>query len=138
MTSPVTGAGNPTGKAFVVVVDDDPANRRLMRGILELEGYRVLAKASGEECWDWMQSYSGTIDALVTDVRMPGMSGKELADLVMKGRPEIKILFVTGFSDFSAWELVGNGDPQEHILQKPFDNDALLRKVAALLAVRHP
>ncbi|HKP95236.1 MAG TPA: response regulator [Fibrobacteria bacterium] len=126
-------AGLETEKAAIVVVDDDQANRRLMAGILELNGYRVRSNSSGEECWEWIRNHPDEFDLLVTDVRMPGMNGLELANLVRAFQPDTKILFVTGFTDFSPRELVTSGDPQDFILQKPFDNGALLRKVETLL-----
>jgi CheY-like chemotaxis protein len=126
---------SPSEKAAIVVVDDDPANRRLMTGILELDGYRAYPMSSGEEGLDWIKRHPDGFDLLVTDVRMPGMNGLELATLVREIMPDVKILFVTGFSDFSPKELVKSGDPHDYILQKPFGSNALLRKVEALLSI---
>ncbi|MDB5047108.1 MAG: Blue-light-activated protein [Fibrobacteres bacterium] len=127
------GQISPPENVTIVVVDDDPANRRLMSGILELEGYRTYPMASGEEGLAWMEKHPEDFDILITDVRMPGMNGLQLAALVGQFRPDLEILFVTGFSDFSPMELVKSGDPVDHILQKPFGNSALLRKVEFLL-----
>jgi CheY-like chemotaxis protein len=119
----------------VVLVEDDPANRRLMKGILELGGFRVHPMSSGEEGLDWIQANPGGFELLITDVRMPGMDGLELAKRVRNVKPGVRILFVTGYSDFSPRELVQSGNPGDFILQKPFENSALLRKALAALTM---
>jgi two-component system, cell cycle sensor histidine kinase and response regulator CckA len=131
--SPGTGINPPERARVVIVVDDDEANLRLMASILELNGFQVHRMPSGHAAFAWIQANPIAFDLLVTDVRMPEMSGLELAGLVLKTRPGARILFVTGYSDFSPSELVASGDPRDHILQKPFGPVALIQKVQALL-----
>jgi CheY-like chemotaxis protein len=129
------GRVQTAGNASVVLVEDDPANRRLMKGILELGGFRVHPMCSGEEGLEWIHANPDGFELLITDVRMPGMNGLELANQVRSVKPGARILFVTGFSDFAPKELVQSGNPGDFILQKPFENSALLRKALAILTM---
>jgi two-component system cell cycle sensor histidine kinase/response regulator CckA len=115
----------------LLVVEDDDVLRGLIRTMLETGGYDVLTARSGEEALAFAEAFGAGIDALVTDVIMPGMRGPELAGRLRALRPELRVVFVTGYSD----------DPPEHdlrpgdlLLTKPFGMEALLGAVSAVLS----
>jgi CheY-like chemotaxis protein len=99
---------------------------------LEARGYRVLVAASGAEALGVAAPPTERIDLLVTDVIMPGMSGREVALLLGPAHPHMKVLFVSGYPDES---IVHHGvlDPGVAFLQKPFTAQTLAQKVRAVL-----
>lgn len=119
----------------IAVVDDELVNRRLMTEILRLHGFRFKAFSSGEQALEWIECNLQGFDLLVTDVRMPGMNGKELAEKVRAIKPEALILFVTGYSDFTSMELTNGFEATMQILQKPFGSGDLIRKIKALFPI---
>jgi len=106
--------------------------RNLSCEILEMNGYRVLAAADGEEACRVCEAYSGEIHLMITDVVMPQMSGREVAEHVSKKRPDMQVLYMSGYTDDS---VVRHGVLDEKIpfLQKPFTPDSFARKVRELL-----
>jgi two-component system cell cycle sensor histidine kinase/response regulator CckA len=121
----------PTSPGTVLVAEDEAMVRALVREVLEREGYAVLAAGSGEEALEIAQRRRGPIDALVTDIVMPGMRGSELAARLTSVRPETRVLFMSGYSDDDvAQDLLRAGGA---FLPKPFDPDLLLAKLSALL-----
>jgi PAS domain S-box-containing protein len=125
------------GNETVLLVDDDEGVRALIGTILRAGGYRVLEAADGDEALRAARGYAGPIHLLVTDVVMPRMSGRRLADALAAERPDLKILFASGYSE----EIVGrhgileaNGD----YLAKPFGPNALARKVREVLDAGRP
>jgi two-component system, cell cycle sensor histidine kinase and response regulator CckA len=107
----------------ILLVDDQDEVRSLVRRILEARGYHVLVAASGDDALRLTVQYTGTIDLLVTDVVMPGMSGLEVALLLAAAHPQMKVLYLSGY-------------PLEAgvtFLQKPFTAEALARKVREVL-----
>jgi two-component system, cell cycle sensor histidine kinase and response regulator CckA len=123
----------PRGRETVLLTEDEEAVRRLTKTILESNGYRVLEAASGDEALSLYKQHAGPVDLIVTDVVMPRMSGRELAEKLKSLRPGIKILYVSGYTDDA---IVRHGllDQRMSFLQKPFTPDALLRKVRDVLA----
>jgi CheY-like chemotaxis protein len=120
------------GTETVLVVEDQEQVRRVTRKVLEARGYRVLVATNGPQALELSEEYKGTIDILVTDVMMPGMSGRDVAVRLAKRRPKMRVLFVSGYADES---IVHHGvlEPGVALLQKPFTADELARKVRDVL-----
>lgn len=107
----------------ILLVDDQDEIRSLIRRILEARGYHVLVAASGDDALRLTVQYTGTIDLLVTDVVMPGLSGLEVALLLAPAHPKMRVLYLSGYP-------LERGDA---FLQKPFTAEALARKVREVL-----
>ena len=115
----------------LLVVEDDAVIRQLMTETLEEFGYSCLAAAGADEAIPQLLS-TQPIDLLITDVGLPNMNGRQLAEIARQHRPGLKILFITGYAEIA----VVRADflPQgAHILAKPFGLDALGAKVGELL-----
>jgi two-component system cell cycle sensor histidine kinase/response regulator CckA len=121
------------GSETVLVVEDEAALRTLARQILEANGYSVLEAASGMEALVTAQGYSGPIHLLLTDVVMPGMSGPELAERLRSVRPELAVLFMSGYTD-DALGHHGALTPGTLLIQKPFKEERLTRQLREALA----
>ncbi|MGE5570026.1 MAG: ATP-binding protein, partial [Rhodospirillales bacterium] len=124
----------PQGSETVLVVEDEEGVRKLVRSVLELNGYRVLEADSGETAMEISAAHDEKIDLLVTDVVMPKMSGRELADALGLLRPDIKVLFLSGYADRAIIEH-GILDTGAAFMQKPFTPQDLARKVREVLDV---
>ena len=122
----------PSGDSTVLLVEDEDAVRRLASRVLVRSGYRVLTAASGDEAMEVASRYDGTIDLLMTDVVMPGMSGRELAELLMPLQPGMRLLYSSGYTE-DAIVRHGVSSHQTAFLEKPFTPSALLRKVREVL-----
>jgi PAS domain S-box-containing protein len=120
------------GAETILLVEDEAGLRKLAREMLLKQGYRVVQASGGPEALRmWGQNPEG-IDLLLTDVVMPQMSGRELADQLKAARPDLKVLYMSGYThDVIARH--GVLDSETAFLQKPFTHDALGRKVRALL-----
>ncbi len=120
------------GSETVLVVEDVAAVRAVTRQMLERHGYRVLEASNGATALSLAQQHQSAIHLLVTDVVMPEVSGRELADQLVQLRPDMKVLFMSGYTDDA---IVRHGILQEGIayLQKPFTPDTLARKVRVVL-----
>jgi len=124
----------PRGTETVLVVDDDPSIRRLIRDILEPLGYRLIFASDGEEALRLAQEAGGPVDLLLTDVVMPNMNGKQLADAFHQSYPRAKVIFMTGYTDEAVYQQ-GDLRPQDVLIQKPLSPAKLagiLRKVLDL------
>jgi PAS domain S-box-containing protein len=112
----------------VLLVEDDPGVRQVTRRALEDGGFRVLEAANGRDALALLESVSEPIGLVLTDVVMPGMGGRELADRVEVLRPGTPVLFTSGYTDA---EIVRRGllDPAAAFIQKPFGPEAILRVV---------
>jgi PAS domain S-box-containing protein len=116
----------------VLLVEDEGAVREAARRILHSAGYQVLTAASGEEALALVVEREKAIDLLLTDMVMPGMSGRELARRISATRPAIRIVYMSGYSD-EAIVRAANGD-ETILVQKPFTREPLLMAVASALA----
>ncbi len=122
----------PRGTETILLVEDDAAVRQITQRILESCGYTVLAAEDGEEaeraCW----SHRGPVHLLLSDVILPGTSGRQLAESVVEAHPECKVLLVSGYTDD---RLVQHGLDSQRIsfLQKPYSPIALAIRVRSVL-----
>jgi PAS domain S-box-containing protein len=122
----------PVGSETILLVEDEEALRQLIREILEVGGYRVLPGGSPEEALAAAEAHSGPIHLLLTDVVMPLMSGRQVADRIKASRPAVRVMYMSGYTD-EAISHHGALEPGTEFLQKPFTADALLRKVREVL-----
>jgi CheY-like chemotaxis protein len=120
------------GSETVLLVEDEESVRELVHETLASKGYKVIEADDGEAGLRLAESYEGTIDLLVTDVVMPGMGGCELAQRVGASRPQIKVLYLSGYTEDA---IVHHGvlEPGTAFLQKPFTLQVLARKVREVL-----
>lgn len=121
------------GTETILLAEDDPMVRILVRDLLLEHGYQVLAAADGDEALMLCERHGGAIDLMVTDLVMPRMSGRELAKRLDQLRPEVKVLYMSGYTDGA---IVHHGvlDAGVAFLNKPFTPDVLLRKVREVLS----
>jgi CheY-like chemotaxis protein len=115
----------------ILVVEDEPALLEVTRRILDENGYEVLAATGGAEALRLADEHPGEIDVLLTDVVMPEMLGKEVAERLTAARPGVRVLFMSGYAQ-PVIELTGE------IIDKPFTEAALLARLRALLTSEAP
>jgi CheY-like chemotaxis protein len=120
------------GTETILVAEDEAGVRRLVQRVLEHHGYRVLAVATPHDAIEMARGYHEPIHLLVSDVVLPHMSGRALAGHVIDIRPEIRVLYTSGYTDNTITQL-GVLDPGTPFIQKPFTPDALVRKVREVL-----
>jgi PAS domain S-box-containing protein len=120
------------GAETVLLVEDENAVRDLVCEYLESRGYQVLPATSGAEALSLAEHYHGPIHLLLTDVIMPGMSGRDVAERFLKSRPRSRLLYMSGYTDGL---LSGQGIEERgpNFLQKPFKLEALGRKIREVL-----
>jgi PAS domain S-box-containing protein len=116
----------------ILVVEDEAGIRALVRKILRRHGYRVLEAGSGAEAVEIVKHSETRLDLLLTDVMMPGMSGLELASFVRELRPDLRVLYISGYTD-DAQVAAGDFPPGSAFLQKPFTLGSLINKVKEVL-----
>jgi DNA-binding response OmpR family regulator len=127
---PGPAAGQPP--ATILLVEDDPMIRTLVAKTLEQQGYTVLSADDGWQAVQVARKHDGRIDLLLTDVVMPELGGAELALAVGELYPEIKVLFMSGYSRS---QVADEGvPPGAALLEKPFTPDGVSAKVRAVLA----
>ncbi len=134
---PAPASNAATGAETLLVVEDDPALSQLIRELLEENGYRVLAASSPEEAMAVAGENRGALDLLVTDIVMPGMNGKALADRLRETRPRLRVLYMSGYTE----DIVGQRgllDGASLFLAKPFTEEALTQSVRRALGPAGP
>jgi PAS domain S-box-containing protein len=119
--------------ATILVVEDEPAVRRLVRSVLESEGYRVQEAADGREALDFLERRRGRVDLILTDVVMPDVTGPELLARLGPVGHSAPVLFMSGYADS---QLLSRGLSEKaiRILRKPFTGEELASRVADVLA----
>ena len=125
-------AAVPKGTETILLVEDELGIRELAGDFLQRQGYMVLTAMDGNEALRIAQGHEDLIHLLVTDIVMPNIGGKELAQRLTQVRPQIKVLFMSGYPDHPALASADIG-VQTTVLQKPFLLDALAHKVRNLL-----
>jgi signal transduction histidine kinase len=123
------------GRETVLLVEDEDSVRRAGRRILEKHGYHVLEACHGVEALEVCRTHTGPIQVMVTDVVMPQMNGLDLARQVAGLRPDMRVVFVSGYTE-NAVAHHGALEPGTAYVQKPFSPHALLRKLREVLDVR--
>jgi len=133
--APESTRGTPTparGSETVLVVEDQEEVRELTKRVLVARGYAVLAAANGAEALEIVDRHPTRIHLMITDVVMPGMNGREVAELACAKRSDLKVLFVSGYTGEAVLQhrLL---EPGVAFLQKPFTPDVLARKTREVL-----
>jgi PAS domain S-box-containing protein len=120
------------GSECILLVEDAEPLRRLAKSFLETGGFRVFSAESGEEALEVAAGFGGVFDLLLTDVVMPGMNGRVLAEQLLPRQPGMKVLYMSGYTDSF---IAGHGvlEPGTHLLHKPFTDEVLIRKVRQVL-----
>jgi len=122
----------PRGSETILLVEDEASLRELVRECLEAAGYKVIEASHGTAALEAGERHPGRIDLLMTDVVMPGMSGRELAERLRASRPELRTLYMSGYTD-DAVVLHGVLAEDMAFLQKPFTAAELARRVREVL-----
>ena len=130
--APTVGAESVKGRETVLLVEDEPGVRRLVNETLRLHGYTVLEARHGIEALLTGAKHAGPIHLLLTDVVMPQMSGPEVAEKLATVRPDVKVLYMSGYPDHPAFSK-GGIDTEHSFLQKPFTPSTLAQKVREVL-----
>jgi two-component system, cell cycle sensor histidine kinase and response regulator CckA len=132
-SSGITDAPRFPGRETVLVVDDEEMVRRLAARMLVGLGYRVLEARDGHEAMRVLQRTAPRITAVLSDVAMPGIGGRQLGQTIAECWPQIRVLYMSGFP---ARRMMHEGalDPAHPFIQKPFTSEQLGRKVRDLLA----
>ncbi|TPW09393.1 MAG: putative PAS/PAC sensor protein, partial [Acidimicrobiaceae bacterium] len=129
---PAPTAASSAGTETILLVDDDEALRAMATRFLEPAGYTVLSAASGDEALRLLDRYQGAVHLLLSDVVMPGIDGRRLAEQLGMTRPQMRVLYMSGYTNDT---VVRHGvlDGQVSYLEKPFSAAALCRKVRTTL-----
>jgi signal transduction histidine kinase/CheY-like chemotaxis protein len=125
-------AGWVGGSETVLVVEDDPAIRALVRQVLEMAGYTVIGAGAPTEALEAAERHDGPIHLLLTDVVLPELTGRELAGRLAGQRPGLAVLYMSGYTD-DAIVHHGRLDPDTAFLPKPFSPESLVRRVRDVL-----
>jgi len=120
------------GSETVLLVEDAAPLRKLAQTFLEAGGFKVFSAGSGEEALEVAARHTGTFDLLLTDVVMPGMNGRVLAEHLLPREPGMKVLYMSGYTDSF---IAGHGVLEQgtHLLHKPFTEEVLISKVREVL-----
>jgi two-component system cell cycle sensor histidine kinase/response regulator CckA len=116
----------PRGTETILLVEDEDPVRRVVETMLKRHGYQVIASASAKDAVAAAEQHRGVIHLLITDIMMPGMTGRKMAEVLTARRPEMKVLYVSGYGDAKA-------EDDAHFLQKPFSTEELANKIREVL-----
>ena len=137
-TAPTQPLGQPQrGTETILLVEDEPSVRTLVRDELRKLGYRVVEAKNGVEACLLATQQAGSFQLLLTDVVMPGMGGRELAQHLSVIKPDLRTLFISGYMD-DIGMMAGQEEGTSSFLQKPFTPEVLAHAVRNLLNVRMP
>jgi DNA-binding response OmpR family regulator len=120
------------GSETILLTEDEDIVRHLVMKVLRAGGYTVLPARDGEEALQIGHSYEGTIHLLVTDVVMPRMSGRELVGRILPVRPQMKVLYMSGYTE-NAIVHHGRLDPGVNLIGKPYSFEELAVKIRSVL-----
>jgi hypothetical protein len=125
--------GKYTAKETILVVEDEEAVRELIQTVLKEKGYEVLASKDPQEAEQSAAQFKGEIHLLLTDMVMPGISGRELATRISARRRDVRVLYMSGYTDnvITAGGMLEKGLA---FLQKPFSPATLVQKVREVLS----
>src|SRR5262249_33671700 len=128
----VADAGLPSGTESVLLVEDQEEVRSLAREVLQMVGYTVLEAENGRDALRVAGAHPDGIDLLLTDVVMPQVGGRDLADRLRANRPGLRVLYMSGHTDDA---IIHHGvlDPGGAFLQKPFTPETLAKRVREIL-----
>jgi two-component system cell cycle sensor histidine kinase/response regulator CckA len=128
-------AAEPTasGVGIVLMVEDEPSVREFARRVLDRAGHKLLMAATGDEALHTAATWHGVIDVLLTDIVMPGMHGQVLAAKLLKDRPDVRVIFMSGYAEESIPALDRLSTPAA-FLAKPFGSATLTEAVAREIA----
>jgi two-component system cell cycle sensor histidine kinase/response regulator CckA len=135
--APTPVSSESQGDETVFLVEDESAVRAFISQALRRRGYRVIEAADGDQAIDTAHGHADVIHLLVTDLVMPGMTGRELARFLTHERPGLRVLFISGYSDERAEPRGSDGGPVA-FLQKPFTPAVLARQVRQILDAPGP
>jgi CheY-like chemotaxis protein len=126
------GAGEvvlETGRKTILLVDDHAAARKSMQRVLLDAGHLILAARSGKEALQVFAEHSDAVDLLIADCMMPGMSGQELAETLLRQKPGMKALLISGYQDVPVESAAGAVE----LIRKPFSRRALIERVVEVM-----
>jgi two-component system, cell cycle sensor histidine kinase and response regulator CckA len=126
----MSGTGN--NAETILIVEDESAVLNMITDILQSKGYNLLRAQNGDEALEVGRQFQGKIDLVLTDIVMPGMSGGELVQQLQRVKPEIRILYMSGYTKYT---VVSPGSLQsvDAFIWKPFTPAELLQKVREVL-----
>ena len=122
----------PTGDETILLVEDDAGVRDLAKQVLQTQGYTLLEATNGNQALQLAAAYTAPIHLLLTDVVMPGISGKVLAEQLQQKQPDLKVLYMSGYTENV---VAHHGVLEEGVvfIQKPFNAVTLTQQIRAIL-----
>jgi two-component system, cell cycle sensor histidine kinase and response regulator CckA len=120
----------------ILVADDDPGVRALATILLRRAGYRVLEATTGREALGAVQVHGEDVDAVLLDIMMPEMNGHEALGALREARPDLPVVFFSGFDGNEVAEHLAQASAYTSFMPKPFDNDALLAEIRRAIESR--
>src|SRR5262249_51061319 len=130
--TPVQAADSVLGSERILLVEDDPSIRHLCADVLRRRGYTVDEATDGEQAIAFAERADFTIDLLVTDVVLPGVNGRVVAERILRKHPSMRVLYISGYTE-NAIVHTGVLDPNVAFLAKPFTPTILVERVRLVL-----